>query len=226
MIKINLLAAERKVAKKKLALGGAAIPGTGGGGGGSSMTFLCALILIAGAAVVGWRYWEMQRESAQLDNDIRAAQAETARLHTVIQQVQQFEQRRAQLQQRVALIEELRRNQTGPVHMLDQISRALPDMLWLTDLKQAADPNEVLIDGRVTSLTGLSDFVANLEASGYFKRSVEIVSTTVENATGPTGELIRFQVRAMFQQPGSANAAAVASTPATAAAAASAKKGN
>src|SRR5262245_20703352 len=226
MIKINLLAAERKVAKKKLALGGAAIPGAGGGGGGSSMTLLCALILIAAGALVGWRYWEMQRESAQLDNDNRAAQAETARLHSVIQQVQQLDQRRAQLQQRVALIEELRRNQTGPVHMLDQISRALPEMLWLTDLKQALDPNEVLIDGRVTSLTGLSDFVANLEASGYFKRSVEIVSTTVENATGPTGELIRFQVRAMFQQPGSASAAAVASTPATAAAAASAKKGN
>jgi len=224
MIKINLLAAERKVAKKKLALGGVAVPGAGGGG--SSMAFLCALILIAGAAVVGWRYWELTRESAQLDTDIRAAQAETARLHSVIQQVQQFEQRRAQLQQRVALIEDLRRNQTGPVHMLDQISRALPDMLWLIDLKQGTDPNEVLIDGRVTSLTGLSDFVANLEASGYFKRSVEIVSTTVENATGPTGEIIRFQVRAMFQQPGSASAAAVASTPATAAAAAAAKKGN
>ena len=224
MIKINLLAAERKVSKKKLALGGGGVPGAGGGG--SSMAFLCALILIAGAAVVGWRYWELTRESAQLDTDIRAAQAETARLHSVIQQVQQFEQRRAQLQQRVALIEDLRRNQTGPVHMLDQISRALPDMLWLIDLKQGTDPNEVLIDGRVTSLTGLSDFVANLEASGYFKRSVEIVSTTVENATGPTGEIIRFQVRAMFQQPGSASAAAVASTPATAAAAAAAKKGN
>src|SRR5262245_59758838 len=223
MIKINLLAAERKVAKKKLALGGAAIPGAGGGGGGSSMTLLCALILIAAGALVGWRYWEMQRESAQLDNDIRAAQAETARLHTVIQQVQQFEQRRAQLQQRVALIEDLRRNQTGPVHMLDQISRALPEMLWLTDLKQAADPNEVLIDGRATSLTGLSDFVANLEASGYFKRSVEIVSTTVENATGPTGEVIRFQVRAMFQQPGApATSAAVTNTTATPAATAAA----
>ena len=224
MIKINLLAAERKVAKKKLALGGGGVPGAGGGG--SSMAFLGALVLIAGAAVVGWRYWELTRESEQLDTDIRAAQAETARLHSVIQQVQQFEQRRAQLQQRVALIEDLRRNQTGPVHMLDQISRALPDMLWLIDLKQGTDPNEVLIDGRVTSLTGLSDFVANLEASGYFKRSVEIVSTTVENATGPTGEIIRFQVRALFQQPGSASAAAVASTPATAAAAAAAKKGN
>lgn len=225
MIKINLLAAERKVAKKKLALGGGGVPGVSGGGG-SSMAFLAALILIAAASVIGWRYWELTRESAQLDIDIQAAQTETARLHSVIQQVQQFEQRRAQLQQRVALIEELRRNQTGPVHMLDQISRALPDMLWLNDLKQGTDPNEVLIDGRVTSLTGLSDFVANLEASGYFKRSVEIVSTTVENSTGPTGEIIRFQVRAMFQQPGSASAATSTNTPAIAAAAAAAKKGN
>ena len=53
--------------------------------------------------------------------------------------MQQFEQRKAQLQQRVALIEQLRKSQTGPVHMLDQISRALPPMLWLTELKQAGD---------------------------------------------------------------------------------------
>ena len=62
------------------------------------------------------------------------------------------------------LIEQLRKGQTGPVHMLDQISRALPPMLWLTELKQGADANEVVIDGRCTTLTGLSDFVANLEA--------------------------------------------------------------
>jgi type IV pilus assembly protein PilN len=225
MIKINLLAAERKAVKKKLPLVGGG-GGASGGGGGSNLAILCSFILIAGALVVGWRYWDLTRESAKLDSDIAAAQAETARLHTVIQQVQQFEQRRAQLQQRVALIEDLRRNQKGPVHMLDQISRALPEMLWLTGLKQDVEPNDVLIDGRSTSLTGLSDYVANLEASGYFKRSVEIVSTTVENSTGPAGEIIRFQIRATFQQPGSSSAAAATSTPATAAAAAAAKKGN
>ncbi len=64
----------------------------------------------------------------------------------MILQVQQFEQRKAQLQQRVVLIEQLRKGQTGPVHMLDQISRALPQMLWLTELKQAG--GDVVIDGR------------------------------------------------------------------------------
>jgi Tfp pilus assembly protein PilN len=120
----------------------------------------------------------------------------------VIAQVQQFEQRSAQLQQRVSLIEQLRRDQTGPVHMLDQISQALPPMLWLTNLKQGANPDEVMIEGRCTTLTGLSDFVANLERSGYFRKSVEIVSSQSE-AQAPTqrGELIRFSIKALFQRP-------------------------
>ena len=66
----------------------------------------------------------------------------------MILQVQQFEQQKAQLQQRVVLIEQLRKSQTGPVHMLDQISLALPPMLWLTELKQT--DNVVVIDGRCT----------------------------------------------------------------------------
>ena len=123
---------------------------------------------------------------------------------------QQFEQRKAQLQQRVVLIEQLRKSQTGPVHMLDQISRALPPMLWLTELKETT--LDVTIDGRCTNLTGVSDFVSNLEASGYFKKSVEIVSTTSEPLSQPPGELIKFSIKAEFQQPG----APAAATPATA----------
>src|SRR5262249_14218062 len=121
------------------------------------------MILVLALAFIGWRYWTISRASSQLDAEIAAAQQETARLHSVIQQVQQFEQRKAQLQQRVALIETLRKGQTGPVHMLDQISRAVPTMLWLTELKQVND--DILIDGRCTNQTGVAEFISNLEAS-------------------------------------------------------------
>ena len=197
MIRINLLAAERDKNKKKVAALGTT---------GQKMTVGCSLILVLAVLFIGWRYWAIARDSNQIDAEIAAAQQETVRLHSVILQVQQFEQRKAQLQQRVALIEQLRKGQTGPVHMLDQISRALPPMLWLTEVKQ--DPKvdaDVLIDGRSTTLTGLSDFVMNLEASGYFKKSIEIVSTTTETIPQPPGELIRFQIRAVFQRPEPAN---------------------
>jgi type IV pilus assembly protein PilN len=193
MIRINLLAAEREKSKKK-----AVTLGTTG----QKLTIGCSLILILAVLFVGWRYWVLSRDSSAIDAQIAAAQQETVRLHSVIQQVQQFEQRKAQLQQRVVLIEQLRKGQTGPVHMLDQISRALPQMLWLTQLKQAG--GDVIIDGRCTTLTGLSEFVSNLEASGYFKRSIEIVDTKTEMAGTPPSEIIRFEIKAAFQQPGEA----------------------
>jgi type IV pilus assembly protein PilN len=188
MIRINLLAAERTPKKKAIAFQT-----------GQKLVIGCSLILVLALLFIGWRFWALSRESTQLDLEIAAAQQETTRLHSIIQQVQQFEQRKAQLQQRVTLIEQLRKGQTGPVHMLDQISRALPPMLWLLELKQTGD--SVQLDGRCSTLTGLSEFVTNLEASGYFKRSVEIINTQVESVSTPPGELIKFSIKAQFQTP-------------------------
>ena len=60
-------------------------------------------------------------------------------------------------------------------------------MLWLTQLKASDD--SVVIDGQCLALTNLTDFVANLETSGFFKRSVEIASSQTEVLTTPPGEL-------------------------------------
>ena len=200
MIRINLLAVEKDRGKKKKAV----TFGTTG----QKLTIGCSIILVLAMSFIGWRFLALSRESSQLDSEISSAQQETTRLHSVIQQVQQFEQRKAQLQQRVVLIEQLRKGQTGPVHMLDQISRALPPMLWLTTMKQLNA--EVMMEGKATTLTGLSEFVSNLEASGYFKRSVEIVNTTTDPSSQASTSLIKFTIKAIFQQPGEAAAAAPA----------------
>jgi len=188
MIRINLLSVERERSKKKFTFPT-----------GQKLTLVGVLILVVSLGLIGWRYLALNRQSAKLDEDIASARQETQRLQGIIQQVQQFEQRKAQLQQRVGLIEQLRKSQTGPVHMLDQVSRSLPPMLWLTELKQSGD--EVVIDGRCITLTGLSDFVANLQSSGYFKKSVEIVSSQTEALPQPPGTLIKFSVKAVFQAP-------------------------
>ena len=195
MIRINLLAADRAIAKKKSVAFNLA---------GQKMTLAASAILVLAGGGIGWRYWSLTNESKRLDEEIAAAQQETARLHSVIQQVQQFEQRRAQLQQRVALIEQLLRGQTGPVHMLDQVSRALPPMLWLTSLRQVGGDGAVLIEGRATTQTTVSDFVNNLEATGYFRKSIDIVNTVAEPTPGPPGELIKFTLSAIFQTPADA----------------------
>ncbi len=183
MIRINLLTVDRERTKRKAKFQI-----------GQKITVACSFILVAAALVVGWWFWSLQRQSATLDQEIADAERETLRLQSVIQQVAQFEARRVQLQQRVTLIEELRKGQTGPVHLLDQISKSLPESMWLTDLKQAA--SEITLEGNCTSLNALSDFVSALEASNLFERPVEIIDSRVEPATATTPELIKFSVRA------------------------------
>jgi len=193
VIRINLLSQERDKPKRRAA------SSSGGFQSGPKIAVACTLILALTALGVAWWYWSLRRDAANLTEQTVAAEQETARLRTLIVQVNQFEERKAQLQQRVALIEQLRRGQSGPVHLLDEVSRSVPEMLWLTQLEQKGD--NVTIDGRCTSLTSLSDFVDNLAKSGWFKKPVEIADSQVEAVQGAGTDVIRFSVKAQFQPP-------------------------
>lgn len=200
MIRVNLLpdAADRRKAQSSGGgLDAAQRIAIGGG-----------LILVLAAGFVGWRYWALGQEAAQVERDIEAQKREEQRLVQVISEVRDFEARRERLQQRVSLIEELRRGQTAPVHILDQISRALPDMMWLTSMKQSG--YDITMEGNCLSLTSLSDFVGNLEGSHYFARPVEIITSEVVTATSNSPELIKFTVKATFQMAGLQGAPAAA----------------
>lgn len=159
-----------------------------------------SLIVLLSAAYVGWHFWTLGESQAQVERDIEQARSEEQRLNQVISEVRNFEARRAQLEQRVSLIEELRRGQTAPVHILDQLSRSLPDMVWLTKVAQTSF--DLTIEGNCLSLTALSDFVGALEHSRYFARPVEILNSEVVPATPTTPELIKFQIKATFQMHG------------------------
>ena len=190
MIRINLLATERRAAKA------AASPGIQAG---QKMMVMGSLVLILTVVGVGWRYWAIGQEKAQIAREIETSKREEARLQEILRQVQEFENRRKLLEARLALIDELRKGQTAPVHMIDQISKALPDMTWLTSMQQ--NGYTMTIQGTCLSLTSLSDFIGNLEASRYFIRPVEIIETKTEtDDKGP--ELIVFTIRGTFQMAG------------------------
>ena len=190
MIRINLIGQVREKPRRR-----AASPLVGSG---QKITVACTLILALAALGVGWWYWSLRKEATTLTDEIAVAQQETARLQALIVQVRQFEDRKAQLQQRVTLIEELRKGQSSPVHVLDAISRSLPDLLWLTDLDQKGA--DLTIEGRCMSLTSISDFVDNLGRSGWFKKPVEIVDSQVESGQA-AGGVIKFTVRAQVVSP-------------------------
>jgi type IV pilus assembly protein PilN len=189
MIRINLLSVERTRAKKSR---GALIPAA------HRVTIAASLILLATVLGIGWWFWTLRQRSTAVDQEIARAENETQQLRSVLAQVQKFEGRKAQLQQRVSLIEQLRRGQSAPVRVLDKISRSLPERLWLTELKQTGQ--DFAMTGYGTSMTALSDFVANLENTNLFKRPVDILDSQVQSdKTGQ--ELVRFSIKATFFDP-------------------------
>jgi type IV pilus assembly protein PilN len=196
MIRVNLLGVERQKVKKPLL----AFDPT------QSLTVICALILVATAAGLGWWFWSLRQESTQLDADIVAAQQESARLQSLLIEVQQFEAQRTTLQQRVALIEQLRRGQSVPVQLLDHVSKSVPDMLWLVLMTQ--DAEQITIEGRSTTLIALSDFVGNLGSSDLLRKPIEIVESQVQPASTTAPELVSFTVRAQINTPATPEAGA------------------
>ena len=146
MIRINLLTTERKVAKAPGLMTEA-----------RRVTLGASAVLLVTVLGLGWWFWSLHQQSQLLDIDIASAELDTRQLRAVLSKVQKFEARKAQLQQRVTLIEQLRKGQTAPVHLLDEISRSVPDRLWLTGMTQQG--GAFTIDGQTTSLTALSDFV-------------------------------------------------------------------
>ena len=195
MIRINLLGTDRSRVGTRAGITNA-----------QKITAVCVLLVALTVGYIGWRYWSIGNEQARLEEELAASEQEQQRLRGVLSEVARFEAQKAALTQRVGLIEELRRGQTGPVHMLDEISRALPERLWLVEMTQKG--NEVSIDGRTSTLSAVSDFVANLQNSQYFRRPVMIESTATETDT--QGELVRFVVKAVFVPGGNALSAPAA----------------
>ena len=185
MIRINLIAVERARARKRILIPAA-----------HRVTAGATIILLATAALIGWWFWSLRLESIRVDEDLVRAESETRQIRSVLEQVRKFESQRALLQQRVTLIEQLRKGQYAPVHLLDEISKALPDRLWLVTLGQRDDT--FTIEGRTTSLTGISDFVSNLEASAWFK-GVEILDSQLDQTA--QGDLVRFTIKATSENP-------------------------
>jgi len=184
MIRINLLAAERPTHKKKAA-------GGGGGAPGSLQAYLLLGLFAGGAAAlcVGAWLWK-SAQIRDIESKIREQEATKLRLSAIKKQVDELQAKEERLKLQVKLIEELKANQSGPVHMLDEISRALPDFVWLASMEQAAD--KVKFAGQSNSLTSVAEFMSRLQETKWFS-TVDLLNSVEDK------NLVTFTLQATFR---------------------------
>jgi type IV pilus assembly protein PilN len=185
MIRVNLLAPERPTKKAKKAVS-AGTPG--------ALQAYLFLALFAGGALVlcAALWWYESTKIKKLDADIAAAEQRQRELQAIKVQVDALEAKRKMFQQKVDLIERLKAEQSAPVHMLDEISKNLPDFVWLTSLDQTGPI--VKLGGQSNGLTSVADFISALQRSGWFP-VVDLVSSQENN------NIVSYAVQATFKSP-------------------------
>ena len=148
-------------------------------------------MLMTTAAGAGLWWWSVAREHKAVDAEIAAAEINLTKLQKEAALMEKAAAREKDLRERLGLIDRLRATQRAPVMLLDTLSRAMAEGLWLTELRQTGAV--VQLEGRAISVSALTDFIGQLQVSGRFVRPIDIVITTTETVAEQS--VVRFVIR-------------------------------
>jgi type IV pilus assembly protein PilN len=162
LIRINLLTEARGAAARKKS------PFLPSGGRLNNLILIGGVV--AGVLYIGIMALILTSRNKALDEDIARAQEEVARLKSIIDEVKGYEDKKASLEAKIQLINNLKTNQKGPVRLMDEISKAMPDLVWLSDLTVSGD--QVSLKGRTLSPNAVATYLENLKKSPFFAEPV------------------------------------------------------
>lgn len=161
MIKINLVAeAPTKAARTKRA-------GPEFSLGARQGDILLLAVLAVALLGIGTRWLLLKNERDHLREVEREKRVQRDELQPYIQKVQELEAKRDQLRHKISVINNLKQNQRGPVRIMDEVSRALPDLVWLT--KMTMRGNNLTISGVAMDETAVANYISNLDSSPFFQ---------------------------------------------------------
>ncbi|HEY2828644.1 MAG TPA: PilN domain-containing protein [Thermoanaerobaculia bacterium] len=166
MIKINLVREGRAV---RGATGApAAVSGAAAAGGPGNLNNILIVGLLVVGAVVALGYWlYAKRNLANTVATMDQRKLEAQKLESAINAVSDFQKKKDNLQKRIDLINQLKQNQKGPVRIMDQVSRDLPDLVWLDSMNITS--GHIAVNGRGLNPNAIALFVANVKQDPFFE---------------------------------------------------------
>jgi len=180
MIRINLLPV--KAAQKKEKLRGQLV----------ILTLTVILVLAACSAV----YVSLLGKISSVEQEIAQQEEEINRLRKVIGEVSRFKKLQQELQGKLDVLDKLKEGKVGPVHLLDELSGAMPEKVWVTNLKETS--GAITIAGVGLNEESVAEFLRHLEESPYYK-GVEL--QVVEQVSQGGLKLQKFDVTCRSETP-------------------------
>jgi type IV pilus assembly protein PilN len=162
MIKINLLSeGKRPAAVRKSRPSGGKLQGQDVG------QWMLAVGMVLGLLALGVFWWILDREVKEKEQEVQVAEKEVQALASVIKEVEDYKAKKSELERKIGIINDLKLNQRGPVRVMDHISRALPELLWLDRMKMTTSTIE--LEGRAFNTNAVANLIENLDKVPEFE---------------------------------------------------------
>lgn len=158
-----------------------------------SILFLCILLVLIGCGAL---YAQKMVAISETKDEIAQINKENNALRKKIGQVRNFEIKKKELEQKLGVLETLKANKSGPVHLLDDLSSALPEKVWLTKFTEKG--GSITLAGMADNENTVADFMERLEASPYYQ-AVEL--TVTEQSRIGDVKMQRFTLNCKVQLP-------------------------
>jgi type IV pilus assembly protein PilN len=159
-----------------------------------NLGLLFGVVYVLAALGVGYWWWTLSGEETRIAADVDRLNRELSSLKATLGDSANVKARLADVKKRVDILDQLTRDQGKPIALLDTFADTVPRDLWITSLEQKE--SGLKLSGTAFSTTAVSDFMANLKASGKFK-DVDIVVS--RQALEKTPNLVTFEVTCKFE---------------------------
>lgn len=180
MIKINLLPTKRKPPRKVTEL---------------QKDLIGAVLIFGGITAVLVLYFiSLNTKISDLEKTRAAALAEIARQENLLREVKNVEDERKKVTDKIGIIEQLKKNQQGPVRLLDEISRAIPATVDIITMTESS--GNINLAGEAFSNEDVVKFVENLKASPFFT-GVYLMETSQKTKEGY--EIYDYKLQFMYK---------------------------
>ncbi|MDY0211471.1 MAG: PilN domain-containing protein [Desulfuromonadaceae bacterium] len=137
---------------------------------------------------------------AAVEQEINDNRREISSLKKKIGEVNRFKKLQEELRNKLKIMNELRASKSVPVHLMDELIRALPEKLWLTSFTEKN--GSVQISGVGLTENDVAVFMTNLERSPYYSKvDLKVTKQKVQDGL----RLQNFDISCRAENPGVAD---------------------
>jgi type IV pilus assembly protein PilN len=148
---------------------------------GRQQLILFALVLV-GAGVGNYLWFKAENDNlTALNSRIVSTRNEIAQLEKTIGEVKTITQDKKSLEDKLKILDTLKKARTGPVKVMDELATVIPYKVWITDYQE--QNGSLVLHGSAITYEDLSSFAQKLKTSKYFS-NVAIKKASQKNDSG------------------------------------------